>query len=54
MNSLLDTSGNAAIIDRINQLKPGMQPAWGKMNVTQMLGHCQQPMKVAFGELKIK
>ena len=54
MKSLLDPAGNAEIINRINGLKPGLQPAWGKMNVTQMLGHCQQPMRVAYGELKIK
>ena len=54
MKSLLDPAGNAELINRINQLKPGLQPAWGKMNVTQMLGHCQQPISVAFGELKLK
>ena len=54
MKSLLNIAGSEAVINRIQQLKPGLQPTWGKMNVTQMLGHCQQPMRVAFGELKIK
>ena len=28
------------VIQRINQLKPTSQPKWGKMNVAQMLAHC--------------
>ncbi|PSL44345.1 uncharacterized protein DUF1569 [Chitinophaga niastensis] len=28
------------IISRINQLTPGTKPNWGKMNVAQMLAHC--------------
>ncbi|MBI3235706.1 MAG: DUF1569 domain-containing protein [Bacteroidetes bacterium] len=29
-----------AIISRINQLQSNTQPKWGKMNVAQMLAHC--------------
>ena len=28
------------IINRINQLTPETKPQWGKMNVAQMLAHC--------------
>lgn len=28
------------IVNRINQLTPETQPQWGKMNVAQMLAHC--------------
>lgn len=28
------------LIKRINALKPDTQPNWGKMNVAQMLAHC--------------
>lgn len=28
------------VIDRINNLTPGTPPKWGKMNVSQMLAHC--------------
>ena len=28
------------VIERINKLKPDTQPHWGKMNVGQMLAHC--------------
>jgi hypothetical protein len=42
------------IIDRINLLNPKQQALWGKMNVAQMLLHCQAPLKVVFEELKLK
>ena len=28
------------VIARINNLTPATQPGWGKMNVAQMLAHC--------------
>ena len=27
---------------------------WGKMNVSQMLAHCQVPLRAAYGEVKTK
>jgi len=54
MKSLFTPDGNAEIIDRINKLTPSTPQVWGKMNVSQMLAHCQQPLKVAFGEVKMK
>ncbi|NBL64336.1 DUF1569 domain-containing protein [Flavobacterium sp. NST-5] len=54
METLFSPEGSRQIIDRINSLKPISQNEWGTMNVSQMLVHCQQPIKVAFGDLKIK
>lgn len=54
MKSLYNTTSNQEIIDRINQLSPHSLSHWGKMTVSQMMEHCQAPLKVAFGELTIQ
>lgn len=54
MESLYDPKGNKNIIDRIDSLTPIKLSLWGKMTVSQMLEHCQQPIKVCFGTLHIK
>jgi hypothetical protein len=54
MKSLFNASDNEAIIKRIHQLSGNTPALWGKMNATQMLAHLSQPMKVSFGELRLK
>lgn len=54
MKSLFDPAENERIVNRIHQLSVSSMPQWGKMNVAQMLSHCQQPLLVAFGELQLK
>jgi hypothetical protein len=54
MKSLFDPTHNQEIVDRINRLTPASQAQWGKMNVSQMLAHCQPVLRVAYGELKLK
>lgn len=54
MNSIFHPEGNQKIIERINSLTPITHNEWGTMNVSQMLVHCQMPIKVAFGEMQIK
>lgn len=54
MDSLFTTTHNQKIINRINSLTPATQSLWGKMNVSQMLAHCQAPLNVAYGDLKLK
>ena len=54
MKSIFDPQDNNELIDRINQLTPITLSQWGKMTVSQMLLHCQQPVKVAQGKLKLK
>ncbi|RTE53449.1 DUF1569 domain-containing protein [Arenibacter aquaticus] len=38
----------AKVIDRINQLSPKSTPEWGKMNVAQMLAHCNVPYEMVY------
>ena len=54
MKSLFSAQDNKEIIDRINKLTSETPALWGRMNVSQMLTHCQQPLKVAYGEMKDK
>lgn len=54
MKSLFNPKDNKDIIYRIEQLTPITLSQWGKMTVSQMLKHCQQPIKVAQGTLKLK
>ena len=54
MKSLFNTSDNQEIIARINTLSNTSQGQWGKMNVSQMMAHCQPPLLVAFGEQQLK
>ena len=50
---LLKPEVQAQIIARINQLNASSQAQWGKMNVSQMLAHCQAQMRVALGDEKL-
>ena len=54
MKSLFKVSDNAEVIARINKLSNTTPAQWGKMDVAQMLKHCQAPLKVAFNELEVK
>ena len=54
MQSLFDSNTNVEIINRINLLMVDSKNEWGKMNVSQMLKHSQQPLLVAFGDKKLK
>ena len=54
MNSLFNALDTNIILGRIDTLTAQSKPLWGKMSVSQMLAHCQQPLKVGFGELKLK
>ncbi len=40
MKSVFNKVDSQEIIDRINKLTPSTQAVWGKMNVAQMLAHC--------------
>jgi hypothetical protein len=54
MANLFNPSDAQIIIDRIERLKPDSAARWGKMSVSQMLAHIQQPIRVSTGELKLK
>ncbi|MBP1838874.1 DUF1569 domain-containing protein [Formosa algae] len=36
------------VIHRINNLKPDTQPQWGKMNVSEMLAHCNVTYEMVY------
>ena len=52
--SLFQREGLAAMLARIDRLRHDAKPQWGKMSLPQMLAHCQQPLRVATGELQLK
>ena len=54
MQSVFDAADCKALLERIDNLQDGAPGQWGKMTVAQMLRHCQQPVKVALGELQLK
>ena len=47
MKNLLNPADRQEIISRINQLTPAHQGQWGKMDVAQMITHCQRPIELA-------
>lgn len=51
---LLSTQKVNALIGRIQQLQPGTQPVWGKMNVEEMMVHCAAGIQLAFGDFPSK
>ncbi|SHN09266.1 Protein of unknown function [Cyclobacterium lianum] len=46
--TIFDKEVTAELIRRINSLSPGTQPQWGKMNVAQMLAHCNVTYEMAY------
>jgi hypothetical protein len=54
MKSLFETNSLQEITDRINFLNTNSTPNWGKMNVGQMLKHCQVPFGVIDGTVKME
>jgi hypothetical protein len=54
MKKLSNQEANQHMVARINSLSDQTPARWGKMNVTQMLQHCQVGLNVAFGDIKLK
>lgn len=54
VKNLFEPAVKQEIINRINKLTPESKPLWGKMNVGQMLAHCQMPIGVADGTHTLK
>ena len=54
MKSVYNSSDNAELIARIELLHADSAPLWGKMNVAQMLGHCQRAVEVGTGLLELR
>ncbi|MGX1929856.1 DUF1569 domain-containing protein [Flagellimonas sp. 2504JD4-2] len=54
MKSLFDTESHSEILNRINNLNGSSKGLWGKMEVGQMLFHCQFPLNLALGRYEMK
>ncbi|MEO8664412.1 MAG: DUF1569 domain-containing protein [Ignavibacteria bacterium] len=54
MQNIFSKTNSNDIVLRINKLSHENKPIWGKMNVTQMLAHCQVQLHVAMGDIKLK
>ena len=54
MDSLLNDSVHAAVVDRINKLSLHSERQWGKMEVAQMMAHCCEAFKVPLTETPLK
>ncbi|MBK8096445.1 MAG: DUF1569 domain-containing protein [Planctomycetes bacterium] len=52
--SMFAAADRQRLLDRIAALRPDSSRQWGKMTIGQMLAHCQQPLRVALGELQLK
>ena len=52
MKSLLNQTDRQSLVDRINTLTPEHKGQWGKMDVGQMLAHCQKPIEIALADPK--
>lgn len=46
--NIFSTEISDQIIERINSLTPDTQPLWGKMNVSQMLAHCNVTYEMVY------
>ena len=54
MKSLYNATDNQELLTRLDTLTPAAPALWGKMNASQMVAHCQVPIKLGFEELVIK
>lgn len=52
MNNLFNQADLLGIIERVEQLQPESKNLWGKMNVSQMLSHCNASFEMAMGKIK--
>lgn len=50
LSNIYSQSGSQVLINRINQLNPSTAAQWGKMNVSQMLAHCNISFEMAHND----
>jgi hypothetical protein len=54
MKNIFDPGVTKELIDRINELEPTSTPIWGKMNVAQMLAHCNVSYELVYDNIHPK
>jgi hypothetical protein len=52
--SLFNEQKREKIVSRINKLTPESKAVWGKMNVSEMLCHCADGIRMATGEREVR
>ncbi len=52
MKNIFNAQDKNELLARIEQLTPSNHALWGKMNVSQMLTHCVEGLKMPTGEIK--
>lgn len=50
MKNVFTPGDTSELISRVNQLQPLSQPLWGKMNVAQMLAHCNVTYELVYDD----
>ena len=53
MKTMYDAATLQEILSRVDALDPSAKPAWGKMNASQMLAHCNQTLRVVTGKMNL-
>lgn len=53
MKSIFNPQDNAELLERLSKINENSDRQWGKMNASQMVTHCQKPLDVAEGTLKL-
>ncbi len=54
MDSIFKSEDLTSLKQRIDTLNPESQRQWGKMEVAQMMAHCQAPLNVGTGSHELK
>ncbi|MWB96928.1 DUF1569 domain-containing protein [Flavobacterium sp. GA093] len=54
MKNIFEISDSQTMIDRINLLKSDSNPGWGKMDVSQMLAHCNITYEMVYSDIHPK
>ncbi|GLB48814.1 DUF1569 domain-containing protein [Neptunitalea lumnitzerae] len=54
MKSIFENETYSEIKERLDKISPDQKAIWGKMNVTQMLAHCQKPIELTLGKTTLK
>ena len=54
VKTILNKNDNNLVIFRVNSLSQITEARWGKMNVNEMLYHCNDQIKMAEGKIEIK
>lgn len=54
MDSLLDPAGRARTLARIARLSADARPMWGRLTPAGVVVHCQRPLLVAMGVMRVE